>query len=295
LPRVPEMFCTPGITTRDPEVYKPEDLIVGMEVDVFGRLLMLYDCDDFTRSFYRDWMQIEQGSDTPLDPPKPSVHLDFPPHSFEVGSEEDSLASCLSLRPKPPKKDIISLMQNAGKILRFEAKLEDAQIEDVDRRFIIGVYLTDNTVAVWELIERNSGFAGGAFAERTRRKNPDTKDWYKPADFTVGSVIVIKGFRLRILRADEYSLKEMELMGGEVCPMSDVSLVASKLRDLRPALQSRDLLTPEELREMAMKIANVELMDQELISLLRKCGTPAVGDTPSGILTAQLLQEMAQE
>lgn len=253
--------------------------------------MRLYDCDDFTREFYRAWMQVEQGCDPPVDDPKPMLHLEVPPHCFGVGSEEDSLASCLQLRPKPPKQDIIKLMQNAGKILRFEAKLENAMVEDVDRRFIIGVYLTDDTVAVWEMIERNSGFGGGAFAERTRRKNPETREWYTPSDFAVGRVVSVKGFRLKILRADEYTLKTMEEMGSEVCPMSDANFVASRLRVLRPQLQGRTRVEPEQLRDMASK-AGVEVADQELITLLRRCGQAAVQSAPAAILVEQLMAEM---
>ena len=37
------------------------------------------------------------------------------------GSLEDSLQSCLSLVPQPPKKDFIKMLENGGKVLRFEA------------------------------------------------------------------------------------------------------------------------------------------------------------------------------
>ncbi len=39
------------------------------------------------------------------------------------GSLEDSLQSCLSLVPQPPKKDFIKMLENDGKVLRFEAVL----------------------------------------------------------------------------------------------------------------------------------------------------------------------------
>ena len=39
------------------------------------------------------------------------------------GSLEDSMQSCLSLIPQPPKKDFIKMLENDGKVLRYEAVL----------------------------------------------------------------------------------------------------------------------------------------------------------------------------
>ena len=36
------------------------------------------------------------------------------------GSMEDSLQSCLSLIPQPPKKDFIKMLENDGRVLRYE-------------------------------------------------------------------------------------------------------------------------------------------------------------------------------
>lgn len=47
---------------------------------------------------------------------------EFAPYNG-LGSLEDSLQSCLSLIPQPPKKDFIKMMENDHKVLRFEAVL----------------------------------------------------------------------------------------------------------------------------------------------------------------------------
>lgn len=46
----------------------------------------------------------------------------FPPYNG-FGSLEDSLQSCLSLVPQPPKKDFIKMLENDHKILRYAANL----------------------------------------------------------------------------------------------------------------------------------------------------------------------------
>ncbi len=38
-----------------PEVYLPIDLEVGGSLSVFGRELQIYDCDPFTKEFYKTW------------------------------------------------------------------------------------------------------------------------------------------------------------------------------------------------------------------------------------------------
>lgn len=45
---------------------------------------------------------------------------EIPPYNH-FGSLEDSLQSCLSLVPQPPKKDFIKMLENDHKVLRFEA------------------------------------------------------------------------------------------------------------------------------------------------------------------------------
>lgn len=50
------------------------------------------------------------------------VFQELPPYNG-FGSLEDSLQSCLSLVPQPPKKDFIKMLENDHKILRFEAEM----------------------------------------------------------------------------------------------------------------------------------------------------------------------------
>ena len=88
-----------------------------------------------------------------------------PPNGF--GSDDDSLGNCLSLIPKPPRRDFVRFMEldRSGlesHVLRFLARLEltgaDASSDTAQhRRFIICFYLADSTVAVFEQSSRNAG------------------------------------------------------------------------------------------------------------------------------------------
>jgi len=88
------------------------------------------------------------------------------PPNTGFGTEEDSLNSCLSLLPRPPKRDFVRFMQLDragldGRVLRFLAKLELTTLDPTgiseQRRFIISYFLADGTVSVYEQSSKNTG------------------------------------------------------------------------------------------------------------------------------------------
>ena len=90
--------------------------------------------------------------------PPPHLGPPVPPHcGAAVGSLEDSLQNCLSLAPKQPKKDLKKMLDNAGKSLRFSAKLVSVIPSDQHRRFIVTFYLEDDSLAIFEEARNNSG------------------------------------------------------------------------------------------------------------------------------------------
>ena len=74
-------------------------------------------------------------------------------------------------------------------MLRFLAMLETKLPIDKDRRFVISIYLSDDTVGVYEPPQRNSGIIGGTFLSRGQivnseaGKDPITQHdlYYEPA------------------------------------------------------------------------------------------------------------------
>jgi len=208
---------------------------------------------------------------------EPIIHqkLTPPPHNGP-GTEDDSLASCFYLQPQVPKKDLVKMTTLDGKILRFEARCTNGQIEDEDRKFIIGYFCANDTVACWELRQRNSGFAEGKFAERGRKKNPFTGAYYKSSDFFVGASVAISCMPMVVTRADEYSLKYMEENCQEF-PMCNVHYIAHKIKAIKgdAELQSTSSMDPDSFRMLIEQKTGVDLTDQELITLLRRFGEPS--------------------
>ena len=63
-------------------------------------------------------------------------------------------------------------------VLRFVAKMDTERPIEVDRRFTISYFLSDDTILVFEPPQRNSGIIGGKFLERGRVKRPDGSSYY---------------------------------------------------------------------------------------------------------------------
>jgi len=269
--------AVPGMLQKDPIYVTPDDLVCGQYLEVLGRAFFLYDCDDFTKNFYNVYMGVEQ---VPFpkqveDPVIYHAKLHPPPHNGP-GTEEDSLASCIHLQPQVPKQDLVKLTTLDGKILRFEARCANGQVEDEDRKFIIGYFCANDTVACWELRQRNSGFAEGKFAERGRKRNPYTGEWYKAHDFFVGASCSISCMPMVVTRADEYTLKYLE-ENSDQFPTSNVGYILSRIAAIKDDEQCKAAgsLDPDTFRDAVEQITGVYLVDQELITLLRRFGEPS--------------------
>jgi len=263
----PTMTHTPGMIKPLSPLLKPSDIFVGKTIPVYGRDFFIYDADDATKEFYANYMghQVE----SVVVPEEEKVHLQllYPPHNG-FGGDEDSLGSCLQLRPKPPRKDLVKLMTNSDRILRFEAIPENNVPEDMHRKFIIGVFLADDTVAVWEVRQRNSGCVEGKFRERGLTTNPATGKNFAAADFFVGAEVQVSAMPFRIMRADEYTLKYMEANPAEF-PQSSIGLLSLKLAPLLRQERPAEFMSPEDFRDFVMGKIGLELTDQELITVLR--------------------------
>ncbi|KAM9851213.1 EF-hand domain-containing family member C2 [Aulostomus maculatus] len=223
------------------EFCKDRDLMLGGEVNVWGRRVIISDCDDFTKDYYRSKYGIEDF--TPVQykaPAAPKPPRLVPPYNG-FGSEEDSLSFCQGLLPKPPKKDFHKFMEkdrcglDSG-VLTFRAKMVTTDEVDRDRVFFITFYLSDDSISVYERPQKNSGIQGGKFLERGRVKKPDQElfkskpsEYFTAQDLYVGATICLNSWHFQLLQADKYTLNYMEKHAEEF-PKANVGNILSKLR-----------------------------------------------------------------
>jgi hypothetical protein len=136
------------------------------------------------------------------------------PEYLGLGTPEDSISSCYNLRPKPPKKDIITYLVNVNKSLRYECQFVTAHPEEKDRKFILNYNLSDGTIKIIELPIQNSGIVGGKYLSSRRiplpNTNPNKPDYYTPKDFYIGAIIQIYAKRFIITSADLYVYRYMQ-------------------------------------------------------------------------------------
>jgi len=304
LPKVPPPVGAAkiGVDHRDKvDYYTHADLRVGSYVAVYGRHFLIIRADEYTRRFYidvhglhaKDFLPIEQKEEIYTVPECPP-----PPHNG-YGTENDSLGSFYSLVPKPPRKDYAKLLKYDKTALRFLAMLESPHPEDLGRRFIIEYFLADDTIRVFEQSMRNSGFVAGKFLDRTKTRNGETGEWFKPDDFYVGALLKINGFKFRALEADEYTLNLME-NEGETFTRSNLSAVLRMIADslwdknFSKTTTFRDIdedhdryIDPDEFSKLCEKMGWV-LDTHQKLTLFRKFDT----DNSGRITFPEFFQEL---
>ncbi|XP_046853746.1 EF-hand domain-containing family member C2-like [Xenia sp. Carnegie-2017] len=223
--------------------YTDADLTIGSVINVWGRRFFIFDCDENTKEHYQTKFGIDnfQPIKHKSDPEQP-IPREIPPYNG-FGSEEDSLCSCLSLIPKPPKRDFMKFMEKDrhglnSNVLRFMAKMDSGRPNDESRYFIISYFLCDDTIVVFEPTQQNSGIIGGKFMERNRIKLPDGSGYYSSQDLYIGAHVEFLKHKFILTDADEYAVYYIEKNNKEYL-QANVPIILSKLREITDKHQDK--------------------------------------------------------
>jgi len=264
------------------------DIKVGGRLKVYNRDFLIHNCDNFTKAWYVENCGMSP-SDFPdvdiFEPPAPIPQMELPPYNG-FGTPLDTVQNCTSLIPKPPKKDFHKLMNNDKKILRFTCKIiEDTKhvltMADMDRKFIMSYFLSNDTISIFEPPARNSGIIGGKFLERGEFLKPNSAEAFSAADLFVGATLEINSRTFLLTEADGYSYSYME-EHVNLFPKSDFDQVIAAVKAagigkedaLRTSFIEMDIdgsgfLNEPEL-EGALNKAGINISKQEVITIVRK-------------------------
>ena len=209
--------------------YDASDLTVGAKINICGKEIFLYDCDDFTREYYKVKYDTEQMKRIEVDNQVKKIPEKVVPPYTGLGSEEDSLTSWLggnSLEPKPPQRDFFKFhkLDRHGydsHVLRFSARLINSEgIIDKYRKFILSFFLADDQLQISVLPDNGSGVKAGKFLEKSRIKKPKHQQpdeeevrhsvYYSAKDIYVGAILEINSHKFLITTADDYVFDLME-------------------------------------------------------------------------------------
>ncbi|KAM8953281.1 EF-hand domain-containing protein 1 [Pelodytes ibericus] len=269
------------------EWYTPIDFTVGAHVTLLGRKFFLYECDTYTKEFYSQNLGVSEFKSIDMKKKKTEEDVipELPPYNG-FGLLEDSVQNCLSLVPKPPKKDVIKMLENDHNVLRYAAVLDSINPEDKGRRFILSYFLSNDMISIFEPQVRNSGIIGGKFLERSRVPKPgtsiDNPCYYSPADFAIGAAVEVFNHRFIITDADEFVLNYMK-EHPDLCPSEVLESLRGRLhpeRERGKQLDSSKGKYCKALWEMFVMVTTVWLAEV-LGQRWRTYGTRVTTDMPS--------------
>lgn len=268
---------TPSGAARNPpessatsRPYHWRDLQIGAKLTAGSLQVVLLDADAFTRQFYA-----AQG--VPLGVPlemneQPVIEEeeDDGPYNGAVGPSGGSVNGSVVM------KDGLKAKVYQGMILRYKAVMSKPSEADKARLFVIQIHLEDDTVAIREPAQRNSGHKGGIFLSRGKLTAPKGGRAMVAADCYLGAKVTILAHEFTLYDADQYTLKYME-GNCQMWQYSDLAAVSRKLANKKESLQ-RILITSAGLSSAVLDVNGVEevlrradlsLVKQEIVTIFR--------------------------
>lgn len=241
------------------EYYVPYDLLCGSVIDIYGKKLLLTNCNDYTKRVYED-MELEQKPVSLISKPRVAVSHRVPAQGdgfLNIGSPADTLATVYG-KPKQVK-DNMKIQRNQNRTLRCKLKYllstDSKHPGEANRVFMLTYYLEDDTLQIYEETVRNSGYGGGNFLKRGKYQNhlPDDDRYhsttvstcggvpladldyasrnsgirdFKATDIYIGNIISVNGHEMQITEMDNLSVRFCESY-PEDFPMYDAIQVMS--------------------------------------------------------------------
>lgn len=131
--------------------YSWTDLNLSFNLNVYGRIFRVVDCDDFTRRFYANEGQAlgpaESYPEDNFAHTRAMINMkQTPPDQAEVKEYIE-----VTLKGGRPNKALESFLNNDRKVLSFNILWEDRSYDGGDKFYVFNYYLSDSKVEVKEI------------------------------------------------------------------------------------------------------------------------------------------------
>jgi hypothetical protein len=213
------------IPKSDNTFYKVDDLYIGAELPVYGRVFRLVDCDVFTRAFYtQNGVDLGGAEDYPLDPfTKKQTSHSHTNHKM-MNPLKTYMEASLGRQINQSIEATQKFLRNDGKVLRFYCQWDDDKMYGEKKPYILHFFLADETVEVQEIQQPNSGRDPFPSLLKRQKLPKDFKQigsdinrigtrgeeshvqYYGEEDFRVGCNVQVYGRTLLICGADDFTI-----------------------------------------------------------------------------------------
>jgi hypothetical protein len=218
---------------------KPEDLVVGGDLNIYSKTIRLTDCDPFTREFYaRMGVDQDMPHDVETDPFR-RTQTAIKGKEASSSRTYEKLYREVMLGGGHINADMQRFLEMDRKVLRFFAVMDDLSTPQFERRpFEIMFFLSDDNVEIREKYPLNCGRdnfpiffkknrmpAGPVTVDGPQAQARKKSDYVHGHDFRIGQHVTLIGSNFFIYDADEFTRQYFnEVMSVELEPRQDVQL-----------------------------------------------------------------------
>jgi hypothetical protein len=155
------------------EPFLPRDFGIGTDISIFGRIMRIYDCDDYSRQFFASQgTELAAAQQCPVDNFATSLIKVPPKRDPEM---KQFLEKALGGGKVASQKQFLD---NDRRVLRFFTRCQDLP-------YVVHYYLADDTIEIREVHHSNDGRDAFALLLR-RQKLPDRFDVNQPGQTFIG-------------------------------------------------------------------------------------------------------------